>query len=162
MLRLNLALCLLLFLPAGTFAWPQAWIFRILFDACSLAIGFWLRKTNPDLAAEREKSPLSANQAPLDRAVMAAILLFFAAWLVFIALDARRLHWSHAPLSAQGVGAILIVATFWGWAQVLAPNSFTATTMRVRVERGQRARYGSMFEPAQHRRISRLPRFSPR
>jgi protein-S-isoprenylcysteine O-methyltransferase Ste14 len=137
MLVLNLALCLLLFGPAWTFAWPQAWIFLLIFDACSLAVGLWLRKANPALAADREKSPLGANQAPRDQAVMAAILLFFVVWLAFMALDARRLHWSHTPVWAQAVGAALIVATFAGWAQVLAANSFATTTVRVQDERGQ-------------------------
>ncbi|MHB8544401.1 MAG: hypothetical protein ACYC9S_10445, partial [Leptospirales bacterium] len=67
---------LLLFLPAGTLAWPQAWIFLALFTGCGLAIGIWLLKTNPALLAERMKSPFSADQRPRDRLVMVAIGLF--------------------------------------------------------------------------------------
>jgi hypothetical protein len=33
---------LVLFLPAGTLAWPQAWIFMALFMVCGVAIGIWL------------------------------------------------------------------------------------------------------------------------
>src|SRR6266545_3201588 len=32
---------LLLFLPAGTLAWPQAWVFLVLFYGCSEAMGVW-------------------------------------------------------------------------------------------------------------------------
>jgi len=68
---------LLLFLPAGTLAWPQAWVFMALFIGCSEAIGIWLMKTDPDLLAARMKSPMSADQKPSDRAVMGAILVAF-------------------------------------------------------------------------------------
>jgi protein-S-isoprenylcysteine O-methyltransferase Ste14 len=128
---------LLLFLPAGTLAWPQAWIFLALFDGCCVAFGLWLRKTDPGLLAERMKSPLSADQKPRDRAVMGAIVFGLAAWLVFMALDARRFGWSHVPLWVQVLGAVLIVATFYAWTGVLDANSFAVTTVRLQPERGQ-------------------------
>ena len=34
---------LVLFLPAGTIAWPQGWVFLVLFSGCSLATGIWLQ-----------------------------------------------------------------------------------------------------------------------
>lgn len=130
-------LCLLLFLPAGTLAWPQAWIFLAIFSGCSQAIGVWLLKTNPDLLAERMKSPVSADQRPRDRLVIVAIGLFLCVWLVFIGLDARRFGWSYAPLWAQTLGAALIVGAFYGWVGVLRANSFAAVTVRLQKERGQ-------------------------
>jgi protein-S-isoprenylcysteine O-methyltransferase Ste14 len=136
-LGVNGILCLLLFLPAGTLAWPQACIFLLVFNGCGQAIGIWLRRTNPGLLAERMKSPFSPGQRPRDRMVMAAIFLFFCFWLIFIALDARRFGWSHAPLWAQVIGAVLIVGAFYGWADVLRANSFASVTVRVQHERGQ-------------------------
>ena len=128
---------LLLFFPAGTLAWPQAWIFLMLFVGCSQAIGLWLLRTDPELLAERMKSPLSADQRPRDRAVMAAIGLFLCAWLVFMALDACRFAWSHTPPWIQAIGAALIVGAFWGWVGVLRANRFAAVTIRLQEERGQ-------------------------
>src|SRR5271165_6329633 len=133
----NLLIGLLLFVPAGTVAWPQAWIFLAIFNACSLATGVWLRRTNPELLAERMKSPFSANQRPHDRLVMVAIMAFFCAWLVFIGLDARRFGWSHVPPLAEAIGAVLIVGAFYGWVGVLRANSFAAVTVRLQKERGQ-------------------------
>ncbi len=128
---------LLLFLPAGTLAWPQAWVFMALFIGCSEATGVWLSKTDPDLLAARMKSPFSADQKPADRAVMAVILVVFLGWIVFMALDARRFDWSHAPLWAQVLGAALIVGAFCGWIGVLRANSFAATTITLQEARGQ-------------------------
>jgi protein-S-isoprenylcysteine O-methyltransferase Ste14 len=136
-LTLNVVLCLLLFLPAGTLAWPQAWIFLAIFNVCSQATGVWLLKTDPALLAERMKSPLSADQRPRDRVVILGINVFFIVWLVFMGLDARRFGWSHTPAWAQVIGALLIVGAFYGWVGVLRANSFASVTVRVQRERGQ-------------------------
>lgn len=127
----------LMFLPAGTFAWPQGWLFLALFFGLSQAMGLWLLRTDPALLAARMRSPLSGDQAPRDRVVIVAILAGFVAWLVFMALDAKRFGWSHAPAWAQVVGAVLIVAAFWGWMEVLRVNTFAATTIQLQAERGQ-------------------------
>jgi protein-S-isoprenylcysteine O-methyltransferase Ste14 len=129
---------LLLFLPAGTLAWPQAWIFLALFFGCGQALGLWLLRRDPALLAERMKSPLGANQHPRDRAIIVAIIVVFCGWLVFMALDARRFGWSHTPEWVQAVGAVLIVAAFGGWTGVLRANSFAATQIRLQPDRGQR------------------------
>jgi protein-S-isoprenylcysteine O-methyltransferase Ste14 len=128
---------LLLFVPAGTFVWPQAWVFMALFFGCSAAIGVWLWQADPDLLAERMKSPLSADQNPRDRAIIGAIQIAFMAWLVFMALDARRFGWSHVPDWAQWLGAALIIGAFGGWGQVLRANTFAAVTVRLQRERRQ-------------------------
>lgn len=128
---------LLLFLSAGTLAWPQAWIFMALFIGCGEAIGVWLMKSNPSLLAERMKSPMSGDQRPSDRRVMGAILVVFPAWFAFMAVDARRFGWSHTPLWAQALGAVLIMGAFYGWIGVLRVNSFAAVTVRLQKERGQ-------------------------
>ncbi len=127
----------LLFLPAGTLAWPQAWVFMVLFIGCSQATGLWLARTDPDLLAARMRSPLAGQQTHRDRAVMLAIVIGMAGWLVVMALDARRFGWSRDPLWAQALGAVLILAAFWGWTRVLRANSFAATTIEIQAERGQ-------------------------
>jgi len=128
---------LLLFVPAGTIAWPEGWIFLALFFGCSQATGLWLLRHDPALLAERMKSPLSANQTPRDRAIIVAIIIAFAGWLVFMALDAQRFGWSHAQPWAQALGALLIVAAFGGWITVLRANSFAGTQIRLQPDRGQ-------------------------
>ncbi len=133
----NAVLCLLLFLPAGSLAWPQAWIFLVIFNVCGQAIGIWLRRTNPGLLAERMRSPLGGDQRPRDRAIMLALSLFFCVWIAFLGLDAHRFGWSHVPPWAEVIGALLIVAAFWGWVGVLRANSFASVTIRVQQERGQ-------------------------
>jgi protein-S-isoprenylcysteine O-methyltransferase Ste14 len=136
-LAFTVLLAVLLFLPAGTLAWPQGWLFLALFVGCSQATGAWLLKTDPALLSERMKSPFSADQRPRDRAIIVAIMVFLCAWIVFMPLDARRFGWSHTPLWAQLIGAVLILGAFWGWVGVLRANSFASVKVRVQQERGQ-------------------------
>lgn len=128
---------LLLFLPAGTLAWPQGWAFLILFFLGSEASTVWMLRHDRALLAERMKSPVAGDQSPRDRAVMIAIMISFIGWIAFMALDARRFGWSSTPLWAQALGAALIIAAFCGWFAVLRANSFAATRVRLQPERGQ-------------------------
>jgi protein-S-isoprenylcysteine O-methyltransferase Ste14 len=136
-LAFNIVLIVLLFLPAGTLAWPQAWIFLVVFNVCSQAIGIWLLRTDPELLKARMQSPVGEDQRPRDRAIMGGMFLFFALWLVFMALDSQRFGWSRVPVWGQAVGVLLILAAFWGWVGVLRANSYASTTVRVQAERGQ-------------------------
>ncbi len=136
-LAFGVVLGLLLFLPAGTLAWPQAWVFMALFIGCSEALGLWLSRHDPGLLAARMKTPYSADQKPLDRAVIVAITVVFCGWFVFMAFDAQRFGWSHSPVWAQFLGAGLILAAFSGWVGVLKANSFAAVTLELQPERGQ-------------------------
>ena len=80
---------LILFGSAGTLAWPQAWVFLALFIVCSVAMGLWLKRTDPELLAERMKSPLSGDQSLRDRVVIVMVMIWFAVWLVVMGLDVR-------------------------------------------------------------------------
>jgi protein-S-isoprenylcysteine O-methyltransferase Ste14 len=128
---------LILFVPAGTLAWPQAWIFMALFMGCSMAIGVWLWRADPGLLAERMKSPFSDEQKRRDRLIMGAMAIGFWGWLVLAGLDAKRFGWSHVPLWLQALGAVLILIAFYGWVTVMRANSFAAVTIQLQPERKQ-------------------------
>ena len=128
----------LLFVPGGRIDWWEGWLFIIIFSACSLATGYWLAATNPELLAERRRSPTSQGQTPRDRAIAVALLFVVFAWTVFMSLDSQRFHWSPpVPIWLQLIGGVLIVLAFWAWSRVLKANSFAATTIRVQGERAQ-------------------------
>jgi protein-S-isoprenylcysteine O-methyltransferase Ste14 len=132
-----LMLALLLFLPAGRLDWWQAWAFMVLFIGAGVIIGVWLASSHPDVLAARMKPPMSADQKPADRAIMATLLFVFVGWFIFMGFDAR-LGWSRPmPLWAEALGAAMIVYAFWGWCRVLAVNAFAATTIELQGERGQ-------------------------
>ncbi|MFT4184448.1 MAG: isoprenylcysteine carboxylmethyltransferase family protein, partial [Rhizobium sp.] len=57
----------LLFWPAGTLAFPGAWIMIALFAIGSLAMIVWLSRYSPSLLRERMGSPLQRGQKIWDR-----------------------------------------------------------------------------------------------
>lgn len=65
----------LLFVPAGTLAWPAAWIFLIEFSIASALITRWLLRNNPALLAERMKPLIQRDQKLWDKALMSLFLL---------------------------------------------------------------------------------------
>jgi protein-S-isoprenylcysteine O-methyltransferase Ste14 len=105
---------LLLFIPTGTMNWPQAWAFLVVLSGCGLASGYWLLKTNPELLAERMKSPLRDNQKPRDRAVTAVLYAALCVWLVLMVFDAHRFGWSSVLTWVEPISAVLVVGAFYG------------------------------------------------
>ncbi|MBS0334707.1 MAG: isoprenylcysteine carboxylmethyltransferase family protein, partial [Proteobacteria bacterium] len=124
---------------AGTIAWPSGWVYIGLFTALGLGISLWLVDADPGLLEERLKATFQKGQKVWDKVFMALVMVVYIGWTAFMGLDARRLHWSHAPLWAQALGAVLLVASFLGVAWVFAANSFAAPVVKLQSERGQRA-----------------------
>src|SRR5262245_41665964 len=73
----------LLFLPAGSLAWPGAWIFLTLLTVTAFSGMTWLARHDPDLLRERLKPPLQRDQQPWDRTLM---LVFMPLWFGWYAL----------------------------------------------------------------------------
>lgn len=48
-----LSILILVFLPAGTFRWPEAWLFLILYFSYVGGLTIWMKKKRPDLYKER-------------------------------------------------------------------------------------------------------------
>jgi protein-S-isoprenylcysteine O-methyltransferase Ste14 len=141
---------LTLFGSAGTLAWPQAWVFLALFILCSAAMGLWLKRTDPELLAERMKSPLSGDQSLRDRVVIMVIMVWFVVRLIVMGLDVR-FGWSGGvPVWAEMLGAVLIIAAIWGWARVLQANRFASVQVRVQSERGQSVASSGPYAVVRH------------
>jgi protein-S-isoprenylcysteine O-methyltransferase Ste14 len=67
---------------------------------------------------------------------MSAFFLLYIGWLVLMAFDAERFHWSAMPLAAKILGTFLIVLTSYLMRIVTRENSFAAPVVRVQRERG--------------------------
>jgi protein-S-isoprenylcysteine O-methyltransferase Ste14 len=128
----------LLFWPAQTLHWPQAWVFLTIFAAGAAFMGAFLIRRDPALLAARLNSRLQQGQPLWDRVFMLGAVAGWCAWLALMALDAKRMHASHVPLAAQAIGALLIITGFAAVMPVFAANSFAAPVVRVQTEREQR------------------------
>ena len=131
-----LVTALVLFLSAGTIAWPAGWIDLILLYGWLLVGILLLLKYNPGLLEERINLSQS-NQKAWDKVFILLFYLFFFAWLVLMPLDAVRFHWSQVPLVLQVVGAVALVGSFFLISLTFRENSFLSPTVRIQEERGQ-------------------------
>ena len=131
-----LLMALILFLAAGTLLWPAGWIDLILVFGWLLVGIVLLLKYNPGLLEER-LSLSQPNQKAWDRMFLLLFELFLFAWLVLMALDAVRFHWSQMPLALQVVGTIVLVASFIIISLTFRENAFLSPTVRIQQERGQ-------------------------
>ncbi len=127
---------LVLFLPAGTLAWPAGWIYLILLYGWLLVGIVLLLKYNPGLLQERLNLS-QQDQKAWDKVFILLLYLFLFVWTVLMALDAVRFHWSHMPLFLQVIGAIVLVVSFFLISLTFRENSFLSPTVRIQQERGQ-------------------------
>jgi protein-S-isoprenylcysteine O-methyltransferase Ste14 len=128
---------LALFLPAGTLAWPAAWVFLALFFSFFVAVNAWLFRHNPGLLEERMKLS-RPNQQGWDKLLFPLLLVFSIAWLVSMAFDAVRFHWSQVPELLQGIGVIILLWSFSLLFLTFRENSYLSTVVRIQEERGQK------------------------
>ena len=127
---LILVMAALLFVPAGTLDYWQAWTFLAVYAAASVAITLYLMKKDPELLRRRMRGGPFAEKEPAQKVIMSIASLGFIALIVVPALD-RRFGWSHMPPSMALVGDALMAL---GWIAVLfvfRENSFSAATIEV-------------------------------
>jgi len=128
----------LLFVPAGTLAWPAGWALLIEFSIASTLITRWLLRHNPELLAERMAPLIQRDQKPWDKVLMAAFLFLWCAWLVVMSLDAARFGWSDVPLWLQALGAIAIAVGMYITFLTMRANTFASPVVKIQAARGHR------------------------
>ena len=124
----------LLFVPAGTLAWPGAWMFLVELWVLALAIGLWLLRYDPALLKERTGSFVQRGQATIDKLLVISLMVIYCAWFVLMGLDARY-AWSSVPAWLQLIGAIgLFLSVYLGYLTFRA-NSFASPVVKIQTER---------------------------
>ena len=125
----------LLFLPAGTLDYWQAWVFIATFTAATLVPSVYLAKRDPAALRRRMKAGPTAETRPVQKAVMVGTLVSVVAAVVLSAFD-HRFGWSSVPTPVVVFGDVLVAAGL-GIAQlVVIQNSWAAAT--ITIEDGQR------------------------
>jgi protein-S-isoprenylcysteine O-methyltransferase Ste14 len=128
---------LLLFLAAGTAAWPAAWIFLAVMIVLSLVGGLWLVRHDPALVQQRLAPPIQKDQPTADKVLLPVIILVIFGALVLMALDAVRFGWSSVPTWVQAIGALILLLSVWISFRTLRENTFAAPVVKIQKDRGQ-------------------------
>jgi protein-S-isoprenylcysteine O-methyltransferase Ste14 len=124
----------LLFVPAGTFAWPGAWVFLAQMWVLSIPLGLWLLHHDPALLKERTGSFVQRDQPPVDKLIVVSLIGLYILWFVGMGLD-QRFAWSSVPVWLQALGAIgVFLSVYLGYLTFRA-NSFASPVVKIQTER---------------------------
>jgi protein-S-isoprenylcysteine O-methyltransferase Ste14 len=121
---------LLLFIPAGTIHYWQAWVYLSIFMGASFLITLYLMKKDPALLKRRMRGGPTAEKRRTQKLIMLGASIGFVALLVVPALD-HRFQWSEIPLSVVIVGDVLVATGFYFIFLVYKENPFTSATIEV-------------------------------
>ncbi len=137
----------LLFAPAGTFAYWQAWLYGFVFIAGTAAISIYFLKHDPELIRRRMNVGPRAETEPAQKIIMVLVLSGFLLLMIVPGLD-HRWHWSAVPVWLVLVANGLVALSFVAFFVVMKQNSYAAST--IRVEAGQPVISTGLYGIARH------------
>ncbi|KUH93522.1 hypothetical protein AU190_09750 [Mycolicibacterium acapulense] len=123
-----------LFWPAGTFDYWHAWVFIAVFIVGTMGPTIYLVIKRPDALRRRMKAGPFAETRPVQRVLIAGIVLMVVVVLVVSALD-HRFGWSTVPTAVVVLGNVLVWTGLTLSQLVIIQNDYAAAT--ITVESGQ-------------------------
>ena len=122
-----LAFGVLLFLPAGTFRYPQGWLLTGILFVPMFAAGLVMMKKNPDLLRKRlqAKEEESEQKAVILFSGIMFLAAFIAAGLSF------RFGWWMLPFGVSIAATVVFLAAYVLYAEVLRENTYLSRTVEV-------------------------------
>ena len=124
---------LMLFLPAGTFHYWQAWVFLAVFAFYTWIPSVYLVRKNPAALERRMHAGPLAETRTLQQIVSTVVFICFPAMLVVSALD-HLFGWSPVPTTVTVVGDILVAVGLGVAMLVVAQNGYAAANITVESE----------------------------
>lgn len=135
---------LLLFLPAGTFAFSGGWRMILILFVPAFILGILLLVLKPDLLAKRLSSKETENE---QKGVILLSSVIFIACFLLCGFD-FRFGWSVVPLWLSYVGCVVFLATYLGFAELLRENDYLSRT--VEVQEGQKVVSTGLYGIVRH------------
>lgn len=122
-----------LFWPAGTFDYWQAWVFLAVFIATTILPSIYLAVRHPDALTRRLKAGPTAETRPAQRIIMTLTVALVVATFVLSSLD-HRFGWSQVPMWLVVTGNVLVAAGLSVAQLVVMQNHYAAATVRVEAD----------------------------
>ena len=123
----------LLFWPAGTFAYWQAWVFIAIFTAVSSGPTMYWGLRKPEVLRRRMKAGPIAETRPAQKFATVGMVAMVVAVLVVSALD-HRFGWSQVPTPVVVAGGVLVAVGLGMATMVVNQNSYAAATITVEAD----------------------------
>ncbi|MBN2352431.1 MAG: isoprenylcysteine carboxylmethyltransferase family protein [Spirochaetales bacterium] len=137
-----------IFIPAGTLAWPEAWILLGAYFVFVLALVLRIKKRDPELYQERTARQKEGKR--WDKILLSVYTVFLLLMLVASGLDAVRFRLSHIPLEVK-IGAFLsFLPVGLLFFLVYRENTFASKVVRVQKDRGQRVIDSGPYKVVRH------------
>lgn len=124
-----IALCLLVFVPAGTLDYWQGWAFIVVFTLSTNAIGIYLALNDPALLERRMKVGPAAETRPVQKIIITLAFVSMVAMTVVSVLD-HRFGWSRVPDWVSVLGNVLVALGLTIDLRVFRENSYGASTIK--------------------------------
>lgn len=117
----------LLFLPAGTWNYPSAWLFMGILFIPMIIAGFVMMVKNPDLLKKR----LNAKEKQAEQNLVIKLSgLMFLAGFILAGLD-FRFGWIVLPNWVSWGAAVVFLLAYVLYAEVLRENTYLSRTIEV-------------------------------
>jgi protein-S-isoprenylcysteine O-methyltransferase Ste14 len=120
----------LLFLPAGSLNYWQAWLFIAVFAVVTTIPSIYLAVNDPEALQRRMRAGPAAETRTAQRIAISGTILSVVAVLVVSALD-HRFGWSQVPTAVILAGDLLVAVGLGIAMMVVIQNSYAASTVRV-------------------------------
>lgn len=128
----------LLFISAGTTAWPMAWVYVALLLASTLGSRLIVLKRNPETLRERARFTSSEGTKPWDRVLVLIVGLFGPAGVFVVAGLDHRWGWSPlVPFAVQVLAALLVAAGYGLAVWAMVANPYFSSVARIQDDRAQ-------------------------
>ena len=122
-----LLVILLLFLPAGTFTYWQAWLLIIILFIPMFIVGLILLKINPDLLKKRLN--VKEEQKEQKLVIILSIIMFLTS---FITAGLNfRFKWIILPPLVSYISAFVFLVAYTLYGEVLRENAYLSRTIEV-------------------------------
>lgn len=122
-----LLLAALLFIPAGTVNFPNAWLFMALLFVPMLILGAVLLKKSPALL---EKRLNHKEQEQTQKQVVSLSGILFLIMFIISGLD-FRFKWTSVPTWLVIAASIILVLSYAMYAEVMRENAYLSRTVEV-------------------------------
>ena len=138
---------MVLFLPAGTFHYWQAWVFIAVFLVTTMGPTIYLALALPDAFQRRLRSGPLAETRPAQKLINVGIMTNVIAVAVVSALD-HRFGWSSVPTAVVVAGDVLVAVGIGLAYLVIVQNNYAAAT--ITVEAGQKVVATGLYAIVRH------------
>ena len=120
----------LIFLPAWTLNYLQAWLYLLTFAFSTILITIYLFKNDQELLKRRLNAGSTAEKEKSQKTIQSMASIFFCLIYIIAGLD-YHFYWSNIPLYTSLLANVFVMLGFFIVFLVFKENSYTSAIIEV-------------------------------